>query len=267
VSSVGHIAARLGQVNYLGFGFVLALLVLWEAAVRLEMIAVFGLPAFSSVLAAFAGAVVSGELLATLVPTLQRWAIGYALAIIVGVSIGMLMGYSRMVYRLLEPITEFIRPIPSPAYVPVAILFLGIGDAMKIFVITLAAVFPTMISTYSGVRSIDSVQMGTAKTFGLPRGATVRHVVLPAAAPYIFTGLRVSLAVSLILTVISEMIAGNSGMGYYILFAQRSFLVPEMYAGIITLGILGYTLNRLFLLIERKLLGWHFAVSGRAAER
>ncbi len=97
----------------------------------------------------------------------------------------------------------------------------------------------------------------SAKTFGASKGMTIMHVVLPAAAPYIFTGMRVSLAVSLILIVIAEMVAGNTGIGYQILLAQRSFLVADMYAGIILLGAIGYTLNRLFLLVEAKVLNWH----------
>lgn len=247
--------------NYIGFGFVVFLLLAWEISVRAGMVEVFGLPAFSKVALALFQFVWTGEVVEVLVPSMRRWAIGYALAVAFGICIGILMGYFKFVYKLLEPITELVRPIPSPAYVPVAILFLGIDDAMKIFVIAFAAVFPTMISTFSGVRSIDSVQMGTAKTFGVSRLTTVVHVVLPAASPYIFTGMRVSLAVSLILTVIAEMIAGNSGIGYYILLAQRSFQIEQMYAGIVVLGLLGYALNRLFLLIEAVVLRWHTASS------
>lgn len=247
----------LHSINLLGFGFVALLLGLWEVSVRLGWIQVFGLPAFSAVATALANGVWSGELGTAIVSTLGRWAAGYLCAITVGVLLGLLMGYSRTVYRLLEPVTELIRPIPSPAYVPIAILFLGIDDAMKIFVTAFASVFPTMLSTYSGVRAVDPVQMDTAKTFGASRLMTIFHVVLPAAAPYIFTGMRVSLAVSLILIVIAEMVAGNSGIGYQILLAQRSFLVPEMYAGIVLLGAIGYTLNRMFLLIEAAVLKWH----------
>jgi ABC-type nitrate/sulfonate/bicarbonate transport system permease component len=262
-ASLTRTGAKLfGGFNYLGFGFVLLLILLWEVCVTSGLIKVFGLPAFSKVAAAFFRMVGNGQLFEALLPSLQRWAIGYTIAVVVGVLLGMLMGYFKVFYKLLEPITELVRPIPSPAYVPVAILFLGIDDAMKIFVIAFASMFSTMISTYSGVRSIDAVQMGTAKTFGISRFATIFHVVLPAAAPYILSGMRISLAVSLILTVIAEMIAGNSGIGYAILVAQRGFQVDEMYAGIIALGIVGYALNRIFLVIESALLKWHLATAG-----
>jgi ABC-type nitrate/sulfonate/bicarbonate transport system permease component len=253
---------RLGQSNLLGFGFLVLLLVLWEVSVRAGWIRSFGFPAFSAVVVAFWEFIASGEVVQVLLPSLQRWVVGYAIAIVVGVAVGVLMGYFTFFYKLLEPVTELIRPIPSPAYVPVAIIFLGIDDPMKIFVIAFASFFPIMVNTFSGVRGIDAVQMNTARTFGIPRLTTMWHVVLPAASPYIFAGMRISLALSLILTIIAEMIAGNSGIGYYILLAQRSFRVGEMYSGIIILGLVGYVLNRLFLVVEHWVLKWHFATTG-----
>jgi ABC-type nitrate/sulfonate/bicarbonate transport system permease component len=253
---------RLGQSNLLGFGFLALLLVLWEVSVRSGWIRSFGFPPFSAVVVAFWQFIASGEVVQVLLPSLQRWVVGYVIAIVVGVAVGVLMGYFTFFYKLLEPVTELIRPIPSPAYVPVAIIFLGIDDPMKIFVIAFASFFPIMVNTFSGVRSIDAVQMNTARTFGIPRLTTMWHVVLPAASPYIFAGMRISLALSLILTIIAEMIAGNSGIGYYILLAQRSFRVGEMYSGIIILGLVGYALNRLFLVVEHWVLKWHFATTG-----
>jgi ABC-type nitrate/sulfonate/bicarbonate transport system permease component len=254
---------RIGKSRYVGVGFLLLLLLSWEASVRSGWIQAFGLPAFSRVAQAFWSFLWSGEAFSVLVPSLKRWAVGYALAILLGVSLGMLMGYFAFFYRLLEPVMELLRPIPSPAYVPIAILFLGIDDAMKIFVIVFASFWAPMINTYAGVRGIDSVQINTARTLGVPRGIAILHVVLPAAAPYIFAGMRVSLAVSLILTVISEMIAGNSGIGYFILLAQRTFEIEAMYAGIAALAFVGYGLNAVFVAIEKRVLTWHFATSER----
>jgi ABC-type nitrate/sulfonate/bicarbonate transport system permease component len=142
--------------------------------------------------------------------------------------------------------------------VPIAILFLGLGDEMKIFVIAFSSFFPILLNTYSGVRSVDLIQINTARTFGKNAGATLLKVIVPAALPQIFTGMRVSLAISLIMVVISEMVASVDGIGYYILNAQRAFRVPEMYAGVITLGLLGYALNALFVRVERYVLRWHF---------
>ena len=125
---------------------------------------------------------------------------------------------------------------------------------MKVALILLAAVFPIPLNTYSGVRSIDRVQFDTARTLGLTTAQTLRGLVIPAASPHILTGMRISLAISLILAILGEMVVSNDGLGYFILLAQRTFKVPEMYAGIFTLALLGYVLNRGFLLAERRLL-------------
>jgi ABC-type nitrate/sulfonate/bicarbonate transport system permease component len=166
------------------------------------------------------------------------------------------MGTIPMVYRLLEPITEFIRPIPSSAYIPVAILFLGIGNEMKVFVIFLACMFPILLNTYGGVRGIDSVLIDTGRTFGLSRVKALWQIILPASLPSILTGMRISLGIALIVAVVAEMITGNSGIGYFILDMQRIFRVPEMFAGIFTLGLLGFLINFIFLRVEGHFLRW-----------
>lgn len=238
------------------------LLVLWELSVRLKIVESLTWPPFSEILATWVRMLAGGELLRPLGPSLMRMFSGYLVAIAAGVTLGLLIGYFRFAYNLLEPLIELIRPIPSPAYIPIAILFLGIGDAMKVFVIALASFFPILLNTYGGVRAVDPVQVDTGRTFGLTRAGIIRQIVLPNAAPYIATGMRVSLGIALILMVISEMVAGSSGIGYFVLDAQRSFQVQEMYAGVITLALLGYTLNRLFLKAERRVMRWHIESSG-----
>jgi ABC-type nitrate/sulfonate/bicarbonate transport system permease component len=126
-----------------------------------------------------------------------------------------------------------------------------------------ASFFPILLNTYSGVRSIDPVQFDTARTLGLNTLQTFREVVVPAAMPLILTGMRISLAISLILAILAEMIVSTDGLGYFTLLAQRTFKVPDMYAGIFTLALLGYVLNRVFLLVESRLIRWHQESSGR----
>jgi ABC-type nitrate/sulfonate/bicarbonate transport system permease component len=200
---------------------------------------------------------VSGELLKELIPSLLRMFAGYFIGIALGVLFGVVMGSARFFYHLLEPVTEVLRPIPSPAYIPIVILFLGIDDEMKIFMIAFASFFPVLLNTYSGVRSVDPVQLQTARTFGVRGRRLLWQIVLPSASPYVFTGMRVSLAVALIVMVISEMVAASNGIGYFILAAQRGFKIQEMYAGVLTLAIVGYALNRLFLAVENRVLAWH----------
>jgi ABC-type nitrate/sulfonate/bicarbonate transport system permease component len=246
-----------------GLLLIVLLLGLWEAVARAHLLATVAFPPFSRVFETFWGLTSTGQILFLLLPSLERLAIGYLFALVLGVTLGVIMGYFRGAYNVFEPLTEVLRPIPSPAYVPIAILFLGLGNEMKIFVIAFASFFPILLNTYSGVRAVDVIQIDTARTFKLNAGATLRKVIIPSAAPQIFTGMRVSLAISLIMVVISEMVASVDGIGYFILNAQRSFRVPEMYAGVIVLGILGYALNWLFLRFETRALRWHFDATRR----
>jgi ABC-type nitrate/sulfonate/bicarbonate transport system permease component len=187
---------------------------------------------------------------------LWRIGAGFGLATLVAVPLGLLMGSVPFIYRLLEPITEFVRPIPSSAYIPVAILFLGIDNEMKIFVVFLACLFPILLNTYSGVRGVDPVLIDTGRTLGVSWLRALWAIVLPASLPSILTGMRISLGISLIVAVVAEMIAGSSGIGYFILDMQRVFRVPEMFAGIFTLGLLGFAINFMFLKVESHLLRW-----------
>ena len=204
-----------------------------------------------------------GTLPRHMVATFWRQMLGYGLAVVIGVTLGLAMGYYRVLYNLFEPLVEVLRPIPGPAYLPVLVLFVGIGHEMKVVLILLASVFPILLNTYSGVRAIDRVQFDTARTLGLNTLQTFRELVIPAAAPQILTGMRISLAISLILAILGEMIVSNDGLGYFTLLAQRTFKVPEMYAGIFTLAAFGYVLNRIFLLVEARLIRWHHESSGR----
>ena len=242
--------------RWLGFVFIAALLLIWELAVRTKAIDTPSVPSVSEIFAAWYQVIASGSLPRELWPSLYRIAIGYALAVMVAVPLGLLMGASRFMYHLFEPLTELLRPIPSSAYIPVAILFLGIGDEMKEFVVFFSCLFPILVNTYSGVIGIDPVLVETGRTFGLTRGQILRSIIFRATVPSILTGMRISLAIALIVVVVAEMVAGSSGIGYFILDQQRTFRVPEMFAGIFTLGVLGYCANAVFLLIERRVLHW-----------
>ncbi len=239
-----------------GFLLIVVVLAAWEYASAIRLIDPVSMPRVSVIASAWLKTVHGGALLHAMLPTLGRIFAGFALAAAIAVPLGLLMGSIPMIYRLLEPITELIRPIPSSAYIPVAILFLGIDNEMKVFVIAVACLFPILLNTYGGVRGIDPVLIDTGRTFGLSRARALRQIVLPAALPNILTGMRISLGIALIVAVVAEMIAGNSGIGYFILDMQRIFRVPEMFAGIFTLGVLGFAINFAFLKIEGRLLHW-----------
>jgi len=245
-----------------GLILIILLLAFWEVS-ALYIVRTPTWPPVTRVLVAWFNNVIDGTLPLHLLATLWRQMLGYGLAILLGVSMGLVMGYYRVLYYLFEPVVEVLRPIPGPAYLPILVLFVGIGHEMKVVLVLVASFFPILLNTFSGVRSIDPVQFDTARTLGLTTLQTFRELVLPAASPQILTGMRISLAISLILAVLGEMIVSNDGLGYFTLLAQRTFRVPEVYAGIFTLAMLGYALNRLFLVIESKLIRWHQESSGR----
>jgi ABC-type nitrate/sulfonate/bicarbonate transport system permease component len=220
-------------------------------------------PPVTTILAAWIENTIDGTLIIHIFATLWRQMLGYGLAVTFGITIGLAMGYYRVLYNLFEPLVEVLRPIPGPAYLPILVLFVGIGHEMKVVLVMVASFFPILLNTYSGVRSIDPVQFDTARTLGLSTLQTFRELVLPAAMPQILTGMRISLAISLILAILAEMIVSTDGLGYFTLLAQRAFKIPDMYAGIFTLALLGYVLNRLFLLFEAHVIRWHLESSGR----
>ena len=240
--------------------FLLGLLALWEAAARMDLTNPLLVPAVSRILSVFWETVFSGQIPAQIAVSMKRAAAGYLLAAAVFIPLGIVMGLWQRAFRALEVIVEMLRPVPPPAMIPVALLFFGLEDGMKIFVIFFSCAWPILLNTIDGVRGIDAVLWNTARTFSLGRVQTIRRIVLPAALPQIMTGLRVSLPIMLILVVISEMVGSTDGIGYFILDSQRRFRVAQMYAGMLALALLGYTLNQLFNLLHRRLLAWHWGM-------
>ncbi len=198
----------------------------------------------------------SGAFLEPLLATLRLVFVGFALGSALGIALGLAMGWFAAVHRLLEPLVELLRPIPKAALVPALMLFLGIGDAMKITSVTLAVLFPVLLNTLQGVRGTDRVMLDASRTHGWPTRHILLHLVLPAALPYILAGMRIALGLALVLAVLSEMLTGQGGLGFLILDMQRSFLIRQMYAWVVILAVLGLALNSLFLFAERRALHW-----------
>jgi ABC-type nitrate/sulfonate/bicarbonate transport system permease component len=190
-------------------------------------------------------------------PSLGRMGAGYGIAIVVGISLGMLLGLVPLIARALGPPLEFLRAVPPPVLIPVAILVFGIGNEMKVFVIVAGCVWPILLNTIDGVRGVEPTMLEMSRSYGLSRARLWSRVLLPAALPQVFSGLRAALSIALILMVVSEMVASTNGIGFFVLDAQRTFAIPEMWSGIILLGVLGYTLNGLLMLAERRILRWH----------
>ena len=244
-----------------GFAVLGLLLVLWEVASRAALVNQVYVPPVSRIGGELWRLLLNGELARHLGASAVRFGLGYGLAVAVGLGIGLVMGY-----LLLEPLIELLRPLPPPAIIPIAILFLGIENPMKIFVIAFACFFPIVVNTIQGIAGVDRVLLDTARTFGLTTREIIWKIVLPSASPNIVAGMRIALAIALILTVISELVASNDGIGFMILDMERAFRIPEMYAGIFTLMVVGYLLNRLFVVFESRTLAWYFGQSRRAQE-
>ena len=190
-------------------------------------------------------------------PSLQRLGLGYAIAVVVAVAVGLPLGLSPLLRRATSPLVEFLRAVPPPALLPFAIVVLGVGNAGKVFLIAFVCIWPVLLNTIDGVTGIDPTLNDTARVYGVSGRQRLLRIVLPAASPQIFAGMRTSLSLALILMVISEMVASTNGIGFFVLQSQRSFAIPEMWSGILLLGLLGYLLNLIFLLVERRVLAWH----------
>lgn len=217
----------------------------------------FFFPPLTEIAARFRENWLFGRVLADVVPSLERMLLGYLLACLAGVASGLLIGLWPPGRAAARPLVEFLRAIPPPVLIPFAILTLGIGPQFKVFVIAIGCVWPVLLNTVDGVRSIDPALLETAVSYRVGRLDRLRSVVLPAASPQVFVGLRTALSLALILMVISEMEASTNGIGFFVLQAQRSFAIPDMWSGILLLGLLGYLLNVGFVELERRLLRWH----------
>lgn len=247
--------SRFGRKT-VGLLSILTVLLLWEAVCRAGLVNLLLLPPPSQIAPVLWKILGDGSFLAPLGQTLEMLAIGYTVACILGIALGVLLGSSEVAYGLLEPLIEVIRPIPKPALIPAMVVFLGIGAEMKITIVILAALFPVLINTLQGVRGVDPVLLGTARTLGCSRTATIWKIILPASLPMILTGMRVSLGMGLVLVILAEMLTAESGIGFLILDMQRSFQVRPMFAWIAILAAVGLVLNALFELVEDRAVPW-----------
>ncbi|MFC8343487.1 ABC transporter permease [Streptomyces sp. NPDC057280] len=221
-------------------------------------------PPLRTILKTFPDVWTADRLQDDVLPSLLRLTAGYACAAVAGVAIGTVIGSYRKVRAFCEPVLEFLRAVPPPVLVPVIMLFAGIGDTMKIAVIASGCVWPVLLNTVEGVRAVDPVMAETAKSYGISGVARLKDVVLRSASPQIFAGLRQALSIGIILMVISEMFAASNGIGFTLVQFQRSFAIPDMWTGILVLGLLGFLLSMVFQVVERRVLGWYHGLRASA---
>jgi NitT/TauT family transport system permease protein/sulfonate transport system permease protein len=247
-----------------GFIFILFLLILIEIFCRLNWLDSVYFPPPTQIFVKLFELLFQQSMWIHIGFTLLRAFVGFSIAMVIAIPCGLLIGEFQPARNLLEPIIEMLRPLPSAAVIPVAILLFGIEDKMKIAVIIFGSIWSTIVGAIDGVRSVDSLLVDTGRLFQLNRLQLLYKIILPSALPTIFTGMRISLAIALILTVTSEMIAGSNGLGYFILDSQRSFAFREMFAGIIIVGTIGFISSKIFLWIDQKILFWYYASRTRS---
>lgn len=194
--------------------------------------------------------------------TMTAWAIGLAIATLAAVALGTVVGLVPVLRRATHTMVEFLRPIPSVALIPLAVLMFGIQMQAALVIIVYASFWQVFVQMIYGVADVDAVARDTARSFGLGRRERLRHLVLPTALPYLMTGLRLAAAVALILAITAEMVIGNAGLGRMIELSRSAGDAVGLYALVVVTGLLGLTVNLVFRLIERRSLGWHQSVRG-----
>lgn len=246
----------------------------WEAWTRTHKSVFF--PPFSEIFRQMVHLWFSGPVSHLLVTTafttdvgtsMRRLLEGWGLSVVIGVGFGVVLGLYRPIAEFCAPVMRFSMSVPATALLPVAVVLFGITDQMNTLLITFGTVWTVLVHTIDGVRGLDTNMMLTARSLRLSRARYFFRVVLPAASPRIFAGLRVSLGIGLILMVVSELFAATSGIGYFLVYSQKTFAYLNMWAAILLIGILGIVLNGLLTLVEHSVMRWHIARSRHVGER
>jgi NitT/TauT family transport system permease protein len=230
--------------------------VLWELVTRTGWVPALFLPSPSGVIESGVEMLASGELLVHVATSLRRLLLGFGLGALLGVSVGLAVGFFSLAEAVGTPLIAATFPIPKIALLPLLILWVGIGEASKVAVITLGVFFPMAINTYTGVRNADPLLIRAAVSFGAGRFSLIRKVMLPSALPMIFAGLKLGAGTALLLLVAAEMIAANAGIGFLVLHAQNLMETTKLMVGIVLLSFLGIVSHWLLVRLERLAIPW-----------
>jgi NitT/TauT family transport system permease protein len=248
----GRRLAALGRRSLL----LLALLALWEAAPRLGWADQAFLPPFSEVIKAGWQLAQSGELYDDVAASLLRALSGFLISVVVVVPLGLVVGWYARLGDLLSQFIEICRNTAPLALLPVFILLLGIGELSKVTMVVYSCAWPLLLNTIAGVRQVDPLLIKSARTMGATPQQLFRKVILPAALPTIFVGIRLASASAMLVLVASEMVGAKAGLGYLIIYSQYSFLIPQMYFGILSITVIGLAFNAVLEAIERHFMQW-----------
>lgn len=232
-------------------------LLIWESVVRMGVINPFFCPAPTSIVKELYALVSTGELWAHLQDSVFRAVCGYLLAALLGISVGLLVAWSRFMEDLVDPLIELIRPVSTFAVIPIFFIWFGIGDVSKVLIITKACFFPIVLNTIAGIKGVDPKLIQAARSLGAEGFTLWTKVLIPSALPMISTGMRVATSMSVTTLVGVEMLSADSGIGFMVIDAQRVFATEKMFAGILILSALGFSFDRVARLIQHRILAWH----------
>jgi ABC-type nitrate/sulfonate/bicarbonate transport system permease component len=219
-------------------------------------------PTFTTAVAAVGHILTGPQLTQDILPSVVRALAGFAISGVVGIAVGLTLGYVRRLGDYCVTVIDFLRSLPAPLFVPLGIVVLGLGSTMVVAIVVSAAVWPVLLNSFDAARRVEPLYLDTARACGLRRFALFRIVLLPATLPMVFAGLRVALSTSLAVLVVAEMLGAHSGIGFFIQDAQQTFRVQDTYAGVIVLAGIGWLFDTAFLVVERRLLRWESALTG-----
>lgn len=239
--------------------FAIALVIVWHYISDAKLVSPVFLPSPYRTWTALQSGLSRGVLQGKFFSTLERMLYGWVCASLVGIFLGAIIGSSKVIRSYLVPTLEFIRPLPASAVIPVAIGFFGLSEGMVLSTICFGALWPMLLATIHGFSSVEPRLYEVADAFGMTRSSVILKIVLPSALPDILAGLRLGMTVSLILTVVGEMLASRDGLGQWIQLAGRSFKSPDLFAGLVLLALLGLLSSSILIPIERWLLRWKSA--------
>jgi NitT/TauT family transport system permease protein len=235
---------------------VLTLLVVWEVAPRTGIVDPVFLPPFHEVLRALVNLAASGQLGGNIEASLVRSLSGFALAVVIAVPLGVLIGWYKPVSDVLTPLVQVFLNTAALALLPVFVLILGIGETSKIAIVCYACTWPILLNTITAVRTVDPTLLKLARSLDLSPLRLFGTVVLPASVPTIFTGIRLAGASAIVVVIAAEMVGAKAGLGYLINTSQYNFAIPQMYAGIVTISVIGVVFNQLLVTVERRFTSW-----------
>ena len=229
---------------------------LWQLSADMRLVSPVFLPGPDRAWAALVRGFATGDLMAKLIGTLTHMALGWFIASIAGVALGALIGSSRTMRAYIAPSLELLRPLPVSAIIPVAIALFGLTEGMALFVIAFGAIWPMLLATVHGFSAVEPRLYEVARTLRMSRLAVIFKIALPSASPDILAGMRLSLTVALILSVVCEILAGLDGLGHWVLLSARAFRSADLFAGVILLGIVGYATALAMGMAEKRVLIW-----------